>query len=349
MASAMGGFWCSRLLLNSDSRKIFFQRFCFAILVAVLSLAGLGLFHSGKIHEFLDKHWHPVVGLIYLLTFSAITLAFSNSHLKRWLGIVALLVSYVILLLSTKHTGAETAVIIPAGLCLIVACSRAWRFWKYSALLLMIFLMSVFIGRCLVLNAGNMAKSHVSVAYRIENIFFSWHIAKESPVFGIGLWAPRTEYLDDYETRYPHVPKSTFAAWVERLRTSENMFLTFLADLGFPFVILYSAAIAFLVLRLIRMTLRQNGDSIFPPLAILLPVVGSLLHFMIFDALFRPQISWFFHILLGMTVESTQRFLAARKNPARLGLQALLSIAVLASGIIAGLTVARVPFIDAVF
>jgi hypothetical protein len=37
-----------------------------------------------------------------------------------------------------------------------------------------------------------------------------------------------------------------------------------------------------------------------PALALLLPIAAGLLHFQVFDGLLNPQISWFFHVLLGM-------------------------------------------------
>jgi ABC-type uncharacterized transport system YnjBCD ATPase subunit len=33
---------------------------------------------------------------------------------------------------------------------------------------------------------------------------------------------------------------------------------------------------------------------------LLLPLTASLLHFQFFDGLLFPQLSWFFHILLGL-------------------------------------------------
>jgi predicted membrane metal-binding protein len=38
----------------------------------------------------------------------------------------------------------------------------------------------------------------------------------------------------------------------------------------------------------------------FPPLALFLPITAVLLHSILYDSLLYPQVSWFFHLLLGL-------------------------------------------------
>ena len=75
---------------------------------------------------------------------------------------------------------------------------------------------------------------------------------------------------------------------------------TFMVDLGFPFVILYSAVLVILFFRLIRQVFRPPDDRFFHPLVLLLPLVAAMLEFLILDGLLHPQIAWFFHLLLGL-------------------------------------------------
>ena len=138
--------------------------------------------------------------------------------------------------------------------------------------------------------------------YRAENYPFSLHIAKKHPFLGIGLRAPRERYLEDYEIKYPYVTKEKFRESVKYIESSENIFLTFMVDLGFPFLILYVGCVIVLLVRLIRMVKEPDSRSYLPPVALLLPIIAGLLDFQILDGLFHPQISWFFHILLGMIV-----------------------------------------------
>ena len=139
-----------------------------------------------------------------------------------------------------------------------------------------------------------------NVAYRAENYPFSYHIALRHPLLGIGARAPREKYLEDYSIHYPYITKGNFAFSVGNIRTSENIFLTFLADFGFPFFLLYSGSVVLLFIRLVRHTLQGDKANVIQPICILLPLTAGLLHLMILDGLYLPQVSWFFHILLGL-------------------------------------------------
>ena len=45
---------------------------------------------------------------------------------------------------------------------------------------------STIIGSHLIHQSGNVGKEHISIAYRAENIFFSWELAKKHPLLGLG-------------------------------------------------------------------------------------------------------------------------------------------------------------------
>jgi hypothetical protein len=78
------------------------------------------------------------------------------------------------------------------------------------------------------------------------------------------------------------------------------MFFTFLADLGLPFTVIYTASVVFLLFSLLRMVFHPPAGFIFHPMVLLLPISGALLHYQVVDGLLHPQLSWFFHILLGL-------------------------------------------------
>jgi len=133
---------------------------------------------------------------------------------------------------------------------------------------------------------------------------------------------------------YPYVSKDTFKEWVKSLRTSENTPLTFLVDLGFPFVIIYCGALIAIVLRLVRVAFQPRVGSFPHPLALLLPIIAAILHFQVLDGLFHPQIGWFFHILLGMVLGQSD--LAVPHVEPKLRKAALLRMAVALAVIILG-------------
>jgi hypothetical protein len=219
-------------------------------------------------------------------------------------GILLLCVAYLELLLAGKNLGMESALLIPPALGLLAVCFRTWSGRQLVIILVLLFLASATAGHILRPIVAEKNKYHESVAYRIENVRFSWHLAWEHPWLGIGLWASREPYLKDYEIKYPYLTKEHFAVWTRKLKTSENSFLTFMADLGFPAILIYSGAVLVILGRLLSQSLQPAAAAVFPPLALLLPVVGEILHLQVFDGLFHPQVSWFFHLLLGLASTS---------------------------------------------
>ncbi len=252
-------------------------------------------------------------------------------------------VSYVTIVISGINRGTKSVVVIPLILLLMGACWRRWSI-KHSALILvLLFFVSIVAVGHLRFRAQGLDLQHESLAYRAENVFFSWHVAVQNPIFGIGLWAPRDRYLEDYNMTYPYVSKDTFTEWVRSLRTSENTLLTFLVDLGFPFVIIYCGALIAIVLRLVRMAFQPPAGFFPHPLALLLPITAAILHFQVFDGLFHPQIGWFFHILLGMVLvpsEVTVPHVAPELKKAAL-LRMAVCLAVIILGLLVGLILPR--------
>jgi O-Antigen ligase len=339
MSSSLAGYWCSRLLLGTKEDRIFFCRFCLGLLCLALALALAGLKVSGQIDWFVGTHWHERASLITLLSFAPLALLWSRSRPLIILAVIVLGLCYVTLVISGLNRGTKSVVIIPVILLLIAACWRRWPI-KHSALILgLLCLMSVIAVAHLRFRAQGFDLQHESLAYRAENVFFSWRIAVRHPIFGIGLWAPRDKYLENYNMTYPYVSKETFKEWVMTLRTSENSVLTFLVDLGFPFVIIYCFVLVAIVLRLVRMAFKPP-EGFFPhPLALLLPITAAILHFQVFDGLFHPQVGWFFHVLLGMVLvpsEVTVPHVAPELKKAAL-LRMTVAVAAIVLGLFVGL------------
>jgi hypothetical protein len=274
--------------------------FSLGLLVIILLLCAAGIWTTGSVFHFLDEHYHPVGSRLILFAFVPLALVCSPGRLKRGLGIALLSVGYLILLLTGKNAGMGSALFVPPAVGLLAVCFRTWSGRQLVIILSLLLLASATAGNLLYPPFANKERYLESVAYRIENVRFSWHLAREHPWLGIGLWASRESYLKDYETKYPHLTKEDFSAVTRKLKTSENNFLTFMADLGFPFILLYSGVVLAILGRLMGQALQVPVGAVFPPLALLLPLMGELLHLQVFDGLFHPQVSWFFHILLGL-------------------------------------------------
>jgi len=304
MSAGLGGYWSARLLLGTPERQRNFLWFSLGLLAGILLLCGAGIWATGSMFNFLDYHYHPVGSRIILFSFVPLALVCSPSRLKVGLGIALLSLGYLVLLFAGKNLGMGSALFVPPALGLLAACFRTWSGRNLVIILFLLFFAAATAGHLLRPIVAEKNKYHESVAYRIENVRFSWHLALEHPWLGIGLWAPREPYLKDYEVNYPYLTKENFSAWTTKLKTSENNFLTFMADLGFPFIFLYSSAVLVILGRLMGRAGQSPAGAVFPPLALLLPLMGESLHLQVFDGLFHPQVSWFFHLLLGLASTS---------------------------------------------
>lgn len=298
---ALAGYWTARLLIDcSNSRKVL-QWWFLALLVITLVCATAGVAYSGKIHEFIDSHWHPVGSRILLFQYAPLSMLGSESSSVVGFAIAVLGLSYGGLLIAGRYAGMESVVLIPVVLCLLVSCLSKRRSLRTAGLVFLLVAVLA-LGYIVRQNARNLAKEHQSVAYRVENVFFSLHIAAGHPWLGIGPLGPRGPHLKDYEVRYPYVTTKVFSQWTGQLRTSENTPLTLLVDFGLPFSILYLFSVLYLGWQLIRLSVLPAVRLKPHPMAVLLPLAGAFLHFNVTEGLYQPHISWFFHILLGLVL-----------------------------------------------
>ncbi|MBM4283731.1 MAG: hypothetical protein FJ128_00560 [Deltaproteobacteria bacterium] len=296
LASGLGGFWCARLLLTTPEARRFFVRFSLATLAGVLLVGLISHLVWGEVHRALDVNQHPAAARILLLWFAplAVLLGPDAPPLPRLGAWLLLGLSYLVLYLNILRS----TLVIPLLLGVQAALFKAWR-WRYlllAALPLSLAILYFFLH----LPPERTGKSAEPIYYRVENYRFSLYLALRHPVLGIGLRAPREGFLDAYDIKYPHVTREQFTESVRRIRTSENIFLTFLAEVGIPFTLLYVFALATLLTRLVRRARAPDPRAALPPLALLLPLTAGLLHFQVLDGLLHPQVSWFFHVLLGL-------------------------------------------------
>jgi hypothetical protein len=300
MASGLGGFWCARILLSNASARAAFTILCLGILAAILVLIFWGYWNTGDVNEFIYTNPHPVVHVLLLLTFAPLSLLALRKPLITVFVSVPLLVC-VYLALYLSGTRIDSGVLISLVLLFVAVILVPIRSYRILILMIVLLLIASCTTSHYIAHVSKKEFSHSTYqASRVELYPFSWHIAKQHPFFGIGLRSPRVEYLQNYEIWYPNTNEDTFVNDVRVAVTSENVFLTFISDVGLPFFALYSFALLILLFRLFRAAVRPVSETFFHPLALLLPITGSLLHSMTTDTLLYPQLSWFFHILLGL-------------------------------------------------
>jgi hypothetical protein len=296
VSSGIGGYVCSRLLLSSEPRRRFFQRFCVGILSFILLISLKNYIFWGDISQ--SAPWnlnrHVVTDLILLLSFAPLTFLFKGPKREIILGIVLLGFSFLVLYLSSERS----AVLIPIGLAVIACLFKGLR--RRYAVLIVAVMALLTLSLYSQIPPHQLAKDAVRVYYRIEAYPFSWHIAKKHPFLGKGLLASRESFLEDYEIRYPHITRDQFAWAIGWARSPENMILLLMSELGFVFLFIYGGLLLFLVGRLISMVRKGDVREPVPALAIFLPIAGAIVHYMVFDGLLYPQVCWYFHMLLGL-------------------------------------------------
>lgn len=296
-ASSFGGFWCARFLLDTRPSRIVFVWFCTILLTGIIAMCLIGYAGWHEIDYLIDSNPHPVADRMMLLFFAPLTLILGGGKFGVLAGATLFVLSYVVFYLSSLRS----AMLIPLVLGALAVLLGALRVRYFIAVMIPLAVVIVMFFQQL--PSFKIGPEFEPAYYRAENYPFSWHIAAKHPWLGIGLRAPRDQFLQDYEVKYPYVTKEKFAESVNRVVSSENTFLSFMAELGIPFVVLYSLALGWLLLGLIRwvrISYYHYGADVVPPIALLMSVVAGFVHFHVLDGLFHPQISWFFHILLGM-------------------------------------------------
>ena len=136
-----------------------------------------------------------------------------------------------------------------------------------------------------------------STVFRLENYPFAAYIFLKKPLFGVGLHAPLTQYLQDYRQRITENP--TYQRFIQRKKTLENIVLCGLVEMGGLFSITYIAFIIYLLRNLFRRT-RDKLDKRLQAVMFLIPLIGFLIHSMTFDSLVYPHLNWLFHSFLGL-------------------------------------------------
>ncbi len=311
MSSAIGGYWSSRLLLQSVKLRMAFAYLCLALMICTIFLFFLGLFLHREGYRFFDVGYHAISSRIVVMSFAPLAMIASCRALQRNLAIGVLILGYLTLVALLVWCGVSTGPVIPI-LLLFLGSVFLWRIPRIRRFILAAIILSVMVAATFsVAIVNDLPKDSQSVAYRIENVFFSTHIAIKHPFLGIGPFAPREEFLQDYNVKYPHLDNDRFRNMTLVVRTSENLPLTIMAEFGLPFTFIYLATVMYFVFFLIKLA-GNTPVGFYPhPLALLLPVVGLVIQFQIFDGIYHPQISWFFHVLLGLcfldktNVEST--------------------------------------------
>lgn len=297
LAPALGGFWGARILLATPVRKRSFLLLSLVMLSASVLVGLISRGVTGEITTAMDPKYHSLATKVMLLWFAPLALLWGRSP-QKFLGVILIALSYLLLLL----TQLRSAMAIPLILGGLAVFFGGMRLKYFLLILLALSAILVYFVRQLPLERTGL--QYEPAYYRAEYLMFSWHIAAQHPLLGIGLLTPREEFLQDYAIKYPYVTREKFRHSLQGIIVADNMLLTFMVGVGLPFLALYS----FSLIRLLSQAVRTIGAGpplgFIPPLALFLPLAAGILTFLVYDLLLHPQVCWFFHLLLGLIPRS---------------------------------------------
>ncbi len=293
LLSGLGGYWCSRLLLRDPVRRKSFLN------LGIILLTGFTLLRLAQ--HFLawpqglePSTKHPTAGLIYVLFFAPLSLVLTRRKGRTIFGLVLMGSGWLLSILMYL----KTAMAMPLIMVLAALAKKRLRPIHLGAALLALAALVVILPHFY--TQARIAQDIESVYYRAESYPFSWHMVKQNPLLGNGLAAPRQGYLGDYQVVFEPMKNGALEKYVAKINVSENIILTFMADLGLPFTLLYLLSLSLILGRFWKKSPAAGKRSIIPPLALFLPLTAWAVHSLVFDSLLHPQICWFIHILLGL-------------------------------------------------
>lgn len=294
-ATAAGGYWSARILLQGERRRRLFLVFCALLLAALLLGQLLGYVTLGSVHAYFDPFRHAQVCLAFLLLFAPLTLLGNTDFQDKAGGLLLLGSAGLVLYLS----GLRTAVYMPVILVVLVLMLGSMK--KRWLLLVLVVFLVLAASYTRLFPEKRVFTGGEPVYYRVENYPFSWHVTMQHPLLGIGLGADRTPYLDGYSIHYTRAKGPNRFAWsLRRINNAENSILSLMCGLGLPFTLLYCAGVGWVLFRLLVLTRKKALLDGLPALPLLLSLLAAGGHMLLFDGLLYPQLSFFFHILLGL-------------------------------------------------
>jgi hypothetical protein len=336
VSSMLGGFWCARILINSSARQKTLIWLLSILLGGVTGVSLWSYYIHGDVYYYLYANPHQIVHMVFLLLIGPLVLISRRRPLGIIVGVVLVVLACATLFLTAvQHI--ESGVMIPFAVVCILGLLGLFRSKASAGYFVLIVMMTAVAAYFLTYLSPKAHSGLEYQSYRIESYPFSFHIAKKHPLFGIGLRAPRDQFLDDYEVKHPALTKETFGRMVQKDVTPENIFLALMAGTGIPFVVLYCVALIWLLIWLLKNLFRGPPQGfLIPPWALLAPISASLLHSLTTDTFMLPQLAWYFHLLLGLIPKPMVVPSESRVAWTGVGAKAVALIGALAIGIFLG-------------
>ncbi|WP_338667749.1 O-antigen ligase family protein [Pseudodesulfovibrio methanolicus] len=287
---ALSGYWAGRLLTNDQYWKKL-SPYIMSGLFFLMSTVQIG---TGVDVPILQLHHHALANLLLLLAVGPATILIQGSFPIKVACAAILSMGYF----ACYVVGSRFTVVLPILLLPLMSFLKLIRIkWLAIAGIPLLAVACIFF----IQKPDKILKFHnyESVFYRIEGIPAAIHIIKKHPLFGIGLRTDREPYLEDYEMTFSMTDREHFMQVVRKNVTEDNMLMTLLVGVGFiPTILHLSMLIVYFSRLVIAIKTKHSGPLNSTALAFAL--CASVLHFGVQDGLLYPQVSWLFHLLIGM-------------------------------------------------
>jgi O-antigen ligase len=260
--------------------------------------AGLTLSHLsfGAQPSFMGLHHHALAGTLVLLSVGPIQMLRQEGRFRRAAAVGLLVAGGVACFIA----GSRFVILLPFAL---IPVYIAFKSLSLKRALAAILASTLIAGTFFALYPEKVlrAQNYESTYYRVEAFPATWAIMKQHPLLGVGIRTPRKPFLENYQPVSGMATKAEFDGTLERNVTWDNQYLSLLCGIGVPLTLLYLYLVGRPLATYLRRAWRQEIDHA-TERAITFALLASVIHFAVHDGLFYPQISWFFHLLLGVGV-----------------------------------------------
>lgn len=290
LSPAVAGLVCGHGVFRSPkARQLLFH-------ILTCCFAGLTFSHLifGALPSFMGLHHHALAGTLVLLSVGPIHMAGQEGRFRRATAVGLLLTGGVVCFIA----GSRFVILLPF---VLIPVYVAFQSLSVRRAALAILASVVVAGMFFVVFPGKIprAVNYESTFYRVEAFPATWAIVKQQGLLGVGIRTPRRSFLESFEPVFGMVSRDGFLEVVDRNVTWDNQYLSLLCGIGVPLSLLYFLLTGRLLGGYLRRAWRQEIDHA-TERAITFALLASVIHFAVHDGLFYPQISWFFHLLLGV-------------------------------------------------
>jgi len=293
LISGIGIFATTSYLLTTKFRQKIFLWLCWALLLALCIYGTLEYINKKPILLF-SFNPIPAGSLLILLFIGPFLLFRSSSWWLRFLQLSSIVFGVAVIIM----IGKRGPILGLLGMAFLLSALLPWKkLWIIPLIALILVGTGYKMRNHLPASLRKNLITHASTLFRLENYPFAAHIFLQKPLFGIGLHAPLTEYLQDYRQKI--TKNGRYPGFIQKKKTLENIILCSFVEMGGLFSITYIALIIYLLRNLFRRSRGKPRERL-QAVLFLIPLAGFLIHSMTFDSLMYPHLNWLFHSLLGM-------------------------------------------------